>query len=93
MFRTRKFDLFARSLVFGTRNFDLFTRRFVFGTRKFDLFARRFVFGTRNAEIRTAIASLIYQAMSTTGYSASPLALHLSLESLQKLGYKVRSHL
>ncbi|WP_292856623.1 hypothetical protein [Nostoc sp. LPT] len=51
------------------------------------------MFGTRNAEIRTAIASLIYQAMSTTGYSASPLALHLSLESLQKLGYKVRSHL
>nr|WP_322709060.1 hypothetical protein [Nostoc sp. ChiSLP03a] len=27
------------------------------------------MFGTRNAEIRTAIASLIYQAMSTTGYA------------------------
>ncbi|MEH2182369.1 hypothetical protein [Nostoc sp.] len=62
MFRTRKFDLFARPLVFGTQKFDLFTRSLVFGTR--------------NAKFRTAMpaagyayASLIYQAMSTTGYA------------------------
>ncbi|MHC5896550.1 hypothetical protein [Nostoc sp.] len=54
MFRTRNFDLFARSLVFGTRNFDLF--------------ARSLVFGTRNAKFRSAIASLIYQAIAFYEY-------------------------
>ena len=51
-----------------TRNLDLFARPLVFGTLNFDLFARSLVFGTRNAEIRTAIAFLIYQAIALFEY-------------------------